>query len=519
MVNRKLFTVVDHDHALLDPTKPGDRTVTQPIQIAVLDRYDGVVWNVAGTPSGNAEASGLFRAVGETQPPPVQRGPSAHITVKIEDAYDEFWLPTVGHLTDLRFGGPRRRDLTNSWRFNRTTGTGLVQQLLQKGDEIRIESVFDPQLNGIPAASPLGTIDLPPVAPMGPELPKLAKELTKSVERPEKAAALVRAFTGTDHPEFGFSDGNSKQNTSGPGHNVQRMKLFASDYYDFKSTSGNGEQYASAHALMARSLNIPTRVVMGFCLDSCKEDASGQIEVRGKNVAAWTEVYLESRGWTRYKPTPDKHKTAPQPEKQKATQPQDADQPPPPPPVTRPLAEPPTSKSRTHKRNSDNASAFGIPVAAIAKAGLVLSPLWITGLIAGAIILMKRRRRERRRSAGTGRDRIAGGWAEVSDLAVDLGRPSPRQATRREAATLLGAPEAGRVADLADAAVFGPSQPSEDTVSGFWSEVDSARVALLAPLGRVQRIRASINPSSLRTRRRPPVRPARRPPVKKDTTA
>ena len=70
---------------------------------------------------------------------------------------------------------------------------------------------------------------------------------------------------------------------------------------------GDSEQYASAMALMARSLGLPSRVVLGFVPKDGDGDptesrtertADGQTTVTftGNDICAWVEILLEDYG-------------------------------------------------------------------------------------------------------------------------------------------------------------------------------------------------------------------------------
>jgi len=87
-------------------------------------------------------------------------------------------------------------------------------------------------------------------------------------------------------------------------------------YYDLEPTPGNKdidtfmfttrvgycEHYASAFAFMMRSQNVPARVVTGY--QGGETNAiSGEFEVKQLNAHAWTEVYIDGKGWVRYDPT------------------------------------------------------------------------------------------------------------------------------------------------------------------------------------------------------------------------
>lgn len=71
------------------------------VRIATMDRFDGVVWNVATASA--AQGSGAFRRVGEIIPTHA-RGERSSIEIEIE-GLEGIWLPTVGYATQIDFVG------------------------------------------------------------------------------------------------------------------------------------------------------------------------------------------------------------------------------------------------------------------------------------------------------------------------------------------------------------------------------------------------------------------------------
>ena len=64
---------------------------------------------------------------------------------------------------------------------------------------------------------------------------------------------------------------------------------------------GYCEQFAATMALMARSVGIPARVVVGFTQGRLE---GNQWVVRGTDAHAWPELWMGSAGWVRFEPTP-----------------------------------------------------------------------------------------------------------------------------------------------------------------------------------------------------------------------
>lgn len=71
----------------------------------------------------------------------------------------------------------------------------------------------------------------------------------------------------------------------------------------FERKRGHCEYFASAMAVMLRTIGIPSRVVNGFRSDEFN-DLTGNYVLRGKDAHAWVEVYFPGKGWQTFDPTP-----------------------------------------------------------------------------------------------------------------------------------------------------------------------------------------------------------------------
>jgi protein-glutamine gamma-glutamyltransferase len=74
------------------------------------------------------------------------------------------------------------------------------------------------------------------------------------------------------------------------------------DEFLFRTRRGFCEHYASAFTMLARAAGIPARVVTGYQGGELNP-ISGRLVVRQSEAHAWSEVWLEGRGWTRVDPT------------------------------------------------------------------------------------------------------------------------------------------------------------------------------------------------------------------------
>jgi transglutaminase-like putative cysteine protease len=81
-------------------------------------------------------------------------------------------------------------------------------------------------------------------------------------------------------------------------HDAEDLEIFLLDVHE-----GYCEQFASAFAVMARSIGLPARVAVGFTWGDWDE-ARGAYVVRGEHAHAWPEVYFAGTGWVSFEPTP-----------------------------------------------------------------------------------------------------------------------------------------------------------------------------------------------------------------------
>jgi transglutaminase-like putative cysteine protease len=74
------------------------------------------------------------------------------------------------------------------------------------------------------------------------------------------------------------------------------------DDFMFRTRTGFCEHYASAFAVMMRAAGIPARIVTGYHGGDMNEFGNYLI-VRQAEAHAWTEIWIENRGWIRVDPT------------------------------------------------------------------------------------------------------------------------------------------------------------------------------------------------------------------------
>lgn len=118
---------------------------------------------------------------------------------------------------------------------------------------------------------------------------KLANDLTKDYEgQYEKMKALESYLADNHFYSLIVSD-------------IPKDRDFV-DYFLFDDKSGYCTYYASALAVMGRTIGIPTRYVEGFILPENKGE-DGLYEVKLEKAHAWVEAYIDGAGWINFEPT------------------------------------------------------------------------------------------------------------------------------------------------------------------------------------------------------------------------
>ncbi|MFB9377674.1 transglutaminaseTgpA domain-containing protein [Kineococcus gynurae] len=130
-----------------------------------------------------------------------------------------------------------------------------------------------------------------------PELPAVvgdtAREITADATDPyEQAVELQRFFRSSG----GFTYSTDAPNDGGTSAVVDFLR----------DRSGFCVQFASAMAVMARSLGIPARVAIGFLPGEETGEADGRStwRISAQDAHAWPELWFSGVGWVRFEPTP-----------------------------------------------------------------------------------------------------------------------------------------------------------------------------------------------------------------------
>ncbi|MDR2379668.1 MAG: hypothetical protein LBE08_00575 [Bifidobacteriaceae bacterium] len=485
------------------------------VKLAVMDRFDGIVWNVAG--GGSEAGSGNFGRMPAAAVPPG----GVEVTVRDRDT-STVWLYSVGSPQAVRFAGADAADLRESLRFNAATGTMALPAAAVDAVTYTISTltgVYRPAAERIAAA----------------EATRLPQPASTKVQAADLKAASItqRATTGGAKAlalEQFLQDGYYSDGQEGPGQGAGRTQSLAGHGADrigelltAELMVGNAEQYASAMALMARSLGLPARVVMGFAPGYGEQVAAnsshqgpqgtgaeaGSYTFQGLDMTAWVEINLEGLGWVPFFPTPNRQ-DSPEEAEERADPKPEPQVIQPPPPEAKP-SEPPDEELAPVPVGSAK------PVVA-PEAGFTWGPLTITaagcGLLlfagvafAALTVFAKARRRDRRRGPGPPAHRIVAGWEEIVDALRDLGWAAPSggvAVTRSQVAGCAPSQARGAVRRLAaqsDAAAFGALALTVDHADRYWQGVIQVEALLRGELSPWGRLRYRLARGSLRARR------------------
>jgi len=472
--------VTDEQLFTVSGLQPGD-----VVRLATLDSFTGKLWTVTG-PETATNGSGSFALVGRKIPAQTFVTPQVRndVTVTIE-TYDDVWLPSVGYLTDLEFTGGDAENESDNLRYNNATGTAVLTSGLTQGDSYTLSAIEQKVLTpaDLETAS-TASIELPPVTGIPDLATSKAQEFAGTATTP---AAQLQAIQ-LSLTENGFlSHGRASDSTpSRAGHGADRV----TELFSRLQMIGDQEQYASAFALMARSLGYPARVVMGFAPEVSGDEPS--ITVTGDDVTAWVEVAFDGIGWVAYNPTPDETDIpqAQVPKPQSEPQPQ--------------VRQPPRSESDEddlltpveleESDEDDNGDPFVLPGWVLAIGLSLLIPAAIIFIPLLVIAAIKVRRARKRRETERGADQVAGAWQEMLDQYAELGFDVPKRSTRLMIAEKLEAQLADQpvrlrsLAAAADEAVFDGHDVDPERSEKVWNEALAATAVAREAVTRARRI-------------------------------
>ncbi len=341
---------------------------------------------------------------------------------------------------------------------------------------------------------------------------------------------------------FSYDEASPYAPGSDPGDPYAVMEAFLAERRGFCV------HYASTFAVMARSLGVPTRIAVGY---ASRAEPGEETSVRGTDLHAWPEIYVDDVGWLAFEPTPGGAGFRADGDAEDITaipaEPADrgpARVTPSPEPEPSPTPEDPAAGPSVDGEESGwaGAAGSGLP-AALGLVGL-LALILLGRPAVGRVVRTRRRLRAiaRAGAGGTGRPGVrdgrpaSGAWDEFSDTALDLGflgtdagadaGAAPRARTAEALIEHLAAVGALRDREailaataLADAAIaerYGgepsstslPASPGSEDAGALGEQLRLGTSELRRNADARARLRAAVLPRSML--RRPVIRPVRR---------
>lgn len=261
------------------------------LRISVLTRFSDNEWSSGDrdVPTNNLADGATPALVGVDESVPRR---AFGYAVSVDPSFKSTWLPTQSPISQISASGDWRYD-TSTMDFiastDNLTTAGLDYSMT--GVKLDLSAV---NMANAPSSTTLVSNDYTAVPEGMPALVRdFANEVTREAPtRFEKAVALQNWFR-----EVG---GFTYDLTAATGNGTDELVAFLTD--------GNGgrtgycEQFASAMAVMARLLDIPARVAVGFL----QPEAVGPNtwEYSSHDLHAWPELFFAGAGWVRFEPTP-----------------------------------------------------------------------------------------------------------------------------------------------------------------------------------------------------------------------
>jgi hypothetical protein len=190
---------------------------------------------------------------------------------------------------------PRRVHISGSWReapdtlmiYSDSPTTQALQYTVNSGQVEPTAATLAASAEPIPASVKRSYLGFK--SPVTARLKEIAVRVTKGKTTPfAKAVALEQWFLSN---RFSYSLQSSVLNSPAG------LLTFLN-----KSRQGFCQQFAFAMAVLARLIDIPSRVAIGYTAG--QQRANGNWVVTTADAHAWPELYFSGAGWLRFEPTP-----------------------------------------------------------------------------------------------------------------------------------------------------------------------------------------------------------------------
>ncbi len=272
------------------PARPAvDARLVGPLRAFTMATFDGREWE--RTPGDGAEPwdpAGLLTSDPQLRstPPDPQAGTLALVELEVAAMRSrQLPVPTF----------PRTVDVEGDWAYDEDRDEVVGQRYARDGLTyammVQVPGLTPDDLEGAEAGTPpdAALYTAVPDTAHREDIAALAAELTADADSAYDRAVALQSWLR--------SAANFTYDTRVP------PARSADAVWDFlEDRRGYCVQFATAMAMMARTLDIPSRVGVGFLPGERNRD--GVYVVTGRLAHAWPELYLDGLGWVRFEPTP-----------------------------------------------------------------------------------------------------------------------------------------------------------------------------------------------------------------------
>lgn len=258
------------------------------LRLLSLPIYDGTGWrpdpNAAGTPLLEGGIVPTVEGSYGEQAYPVE--------VEVRNDLGTRWLPVMYPTRSIETSG--------SVTYDGETGTAFAEPL-REGDTYRFVAApvtaSADALRGIDVRPGFGEPDpasryLALPTGMPPEVAEIAERWTRDAE-----TVFDKALAIQDQLRSGFAYDPEASLGSGPHTIVTFLQ---------RARAGFCQQFAASMAVLLRTLDIPSRVVVGYASGPTSLRPEAGWTVRSDQLHAWVEVSFPGIGWMPFEPTPER---------------------------------------------------------------------------------------------------------------------------------------------------------------------------------------------------------------------
>jgi transglutaminase-like putative cysteine protease len=387
------------------------------LRLTSLDRFDGTTF----APS-TLVASAQARVSKGIKAPPVT-GTSVQTNLDVSNL-SVHWLPLPSQIEDVKTKG--------DWRYDPGSNTVFSAKADTKNLSISASSIrYEPTASELDAAGFVAHNDVPSAylelpSTLSPQVIALAESITSKAASPfSKALAIQNYLTG---PTFHYDT------TVAGSDSTDALEQFL-----LVSKRGFCQQFSASMAVLARIVQIPARVAVGFTHGVHQPDGSWLVTTH--DAHAWPELFFSGFGWLPFEPTPRNDGQAITPvfaRTNSSGEPSDVG---PKTPDPKPSTAPSLSAADRKQLDKPTPPAT-LPVAKpkhTHRSWWWLVPAVLALLLPVPGLARAIERRRRWKLAGTGAQKAHAAWSELRASAIDAGIDWVDGLTPRASARLLSA--------------------------------------------------------------------------------